>query len=155
MNKTEILDKLDKSKFYQDLIPSLRINGTAEAMGLCPAHGDKNPSLSVNLATGLFHCFACDFRGDVFAFYQKVKNVDFATALRGIGKMAGVTDNSEVKPKVTNTEPKVVATYEYHNSDGKLLYTKTRSEPGRNDKSKEFFFKHLKFPLIFNASKFF
>ena len=36
----------------------------------CPsdahAHGDRNPSASVNLPIGQFTCFACDLRGDGF-----------------------------------------------------------------------------------------
>lgn len=29
-----------------------------EAMAMCPFHGDSNPSFSINLNTGLWHCFA-------------------------------------------------------------------------------------------------
>jgi putative DNA primase/helicase len=41
-------------------------------------------------------------------------------------------------------KPKKVATYEYRDVDGKILYVKERYEPGRDDKDKEFFFKHKK-----------
>jgi len=68
---------MDKSKFYQELIPSLKVNGKPEALGLCPFHDDTNPSFSVNVETGLFRCFSCDAKGDIFTFYQRVKNVDF------------------------------------------------------------------------------
>lgn len=136
MNNTEILNRLDKSKFYQELIPSLKVNGKPEALGLCPVHGDTHSSLSVNLETGLFHCFSCDFKGDIFTFYQRVKGVDFPTALKEIGEMVGVAD--------TNVKPKVVATFKYYDSEGKLLYIKERIEPGRNGRNKEFVFKHLK-----------
>ena len=42
------------------------------------------------------------------------------------------------------TEPKVVATFNYKDVNGKVLYIKQRVEPGRDGKGKEFFFKHLK-----------
>ena len=135
MNKQEILNKLDKSKFYQELVPSLKINGKPDALGLCPEHGDSHPSLSVNLKTGLFRCFSCNFKGDIFTFYQKVKGVDFPTALKEIGTMAGVVE-SDIKSKV-------VATFRYTDEAGKLLYVKERIEPGRNGRSKEFVFKHM------------
>ena len=124
MNKTEILNRLDKSKFYQEHIPSLQINGKPEALGLCPFHEDNNPSLSVNVETGLYHCPVCGAGGDIFTFYQKIMGVDFPTALRKLGEMAGVVD--------TSVKPKVVATFEYKNENGVVVYIKERIEPGRN-----------------------
>lgn len=135
MNKNEIFDRLDKTKFYQELIPSLKVNGKVEALGLCPFHDDTKPSLSVNIESGLFRCFACDIKGDIFTFYQQYKDVDFPTALKEIAEMTGATE-SDVKLKV-------VATFKYHDSEGRLLYIKERLEPGRNGRSKEFVFKHL------------
>jgi len=135
MNKTEILNRLSKSEFYQKLIPSLKVNGKTEALGLCPFHNDVNPSLSVNVQTGLFRCFACDAKGDVFEFYKRFKDTDFPTALKEVGEMAGVVES--------NTKPKVVATFRYTDEAGNLLYIKERWEPGRNGRSKEFVFKHM------------
>ena len=135
MNKQEILNQLGKSKFYQELIPSLKINSKPEALGLCPFHDDHSPSLSVNVETGLFRCFACNAKGDVFTFYQKYKDCDFPTALQEIGKMAGVVES--------DTKQKVVATFKYTDEAGNVLYIKERLEPGRNGRSKEFVFKHM------------
>jgi len=133
IDKTEIPKRLDKSKFYKERIPSLQINGKPEAVGLCPFHDDTNPSLSVNLDTGLYRCYACGAKGDVFSFYMETNGVDFPTALKEMAVIAGVADASK---------PKVVAAYKYTDMNGNLLYTKERVEPGRNGKSKEFFFKH-------------
>ncbi len=135
MNKQEILNKLDKAKFYQELIPSLKVNAKPEALGLCPFHDDHNPSMSVNLKSGLYHCHVCGAGGDVFNFYMQVKGVDFPTALREIGAMAGVVE-ADIKSKV-------VATFRYTDEAGNVLYIKERLEPGHNGRSKEFFFKHL------------
>lgn len=129
----EILKRLDFSKFYEQRIPSLQINGKTEAVGLCCFHADTNPSLSVNLSTGLYRCFACGAKGDVFSFHMETNGVDFPTALKEMAVIAGVADASK---------PKVVAAYKYTDMNGNLLYTKDRVEPGRNGKSKEFFFKH-------------
>ncbi len=134
MDKLEILRKLDKTHFFKTYVPSLKTNGKPEALGSCPFHNDKNPSLSVNIESGLFRCFACDVKGDIFTFYQKLKGVDFPTALKEIGDMAGITDVS--------VKSKVVATFMYHDSGGNLLYRKERLEPGRHGRKKEFVFKH-------------
>ena len=39
-----------------------------EYMALCPFHPDKNPSFSFNAETGLWHCFACGEKGNVYRF---------------------------------------------------------------------------------------
>ena len=51
-------------------------------MGLCPFHGDRHPSLSVDEEKGSFVCYACGERGDVFAFVSKVENVGFIEAVK-------------------------------------------------------------------------
>ena len=50
-------------------------------MGLCPFHGDRHPSLSVDEEKGSFVCYACGERGDVFAFVSKIENVGFVCLL--------------------------------------------------------------------------
>ncbi|HHT9107118.1 MAG TPA: CHC2 zinc finger domain-containing protein [Candidatus Wunengus sp. YC63] len=134
MNKEQILANLDIASFYQTQIPSLKVNVKPNALGLCPFHDDHNPSFSVNVETGLFNCFSCGEKGDIFTFYRELHGVDFPTALRDIGAMVEVAD--------TNVKPKVVATFRYFDYEGKLLYIKERIEPGRNGRSKEFIFKH-------------
>lgn len=136
MDKKEILNRLDVAAFYKSHIHSLNINGKPEALGLCPFHDDHNPSLSINIKTGLFRCFSCDAKGDVFTFYQKYKDCDFSTALKEIGEAVGIVE-SDIKPKV-------VATFKYTDEAENLLYTKERIEPGKNGKNKEFLFKHQK-----------
>jgi len=55
---------------------------------LCPFHGDTNPSLSVNVDSGAFKCFACDAKGgDLIAFEMRLKGVDFKTAATSLGAL--------------------------------------------------------------------
>lgn len=63
---------------------SLRRHGK-QLVGLCPFHGDKTPSLSVNEDKGVFHCFGCGEGGDVFTFVQKIEGIDFKEALAHLG----------------------------------------------------------------------
>lgn len=138
MDKALVLSRLDFKGFYKTHLPSLKENGRAEANALCPFHADTHPSLSVNLTSpGLYHCFSCNAKGDVFRFYQDLKKADFKTALVELGRIAGV----ETGP--SNGQGKTVAVYEYQDVQGQTLYRKERIEPGRNGRSKEFFFKHL------------
>ncbi|MDD5450911.1 MAG: AAA family ATPase [Desulfovibrionales bacterium] len=131
MDKRDILSRLDFKNFYKRLVPTLREHG-GQAIGLCPWHDDRSPSLSVNLKTGLYYCHACGAKGDVFTFYQQLNNVDFHTALKEIGEMTSI-----------KTEPqRVVSRFEYSDLAGNILYAKERLEPGSNGRSKEFRFKH-------------
>ena len=52
---------------------------------LCCFHDDHRPSLSVNVETGGFHCFACDARGDLVAFHMRRHEMDFKSACKALG----------------------------------------------------------------------
>ena len=59
----------------------LRKNGKSY-FGLCPFHGDKNPSFSVNPTNNLWQCFGCGAGGDVIRFIELFDQVDFKEAVR-------------------------------------------------------------------------
>ena len=40
------------------------------------SHGDKNPSASVNLTAGKYHCMACGLKGDAFDLGKELYGVD-------------------------------------------------------------------------------
>lgn len=60
-------------------------------MAVCPFHSEKTPSLSIDGARGLYHCFGCGKSGDVFRWIQETQTVDFSGALELLARRAGVT----------------------------------------------------------------
>jgi DNA primase len=60
-------------------------------MAVCPFHDEKTPSLSIDPARGLYHCFGCGKSGDVFSWVQETHGVDFVGALELLARRAGVT----------------------------------------------------------------
>lgn len=58
---------------------------------MCPFHEEKTPSMSIDRARGLYHCFGCGKGGDVFTFIQETQGVDFGDALEMLARKAGVT----------------------------------------------------------------
>jgi DNA primase len=60
-------------------------------MAVCPFHQEKTPSMSVDRARGLYHCFGCGKGGDIFDFVQETRGVDFGDALDMLATKAGIT----------------------------------------------------------------
>ena len=59
--------------------------------GLCPFHGEKTPSFSVNEERGFFHCFGCGVGGNVFTFLTRIENISFPEAVRRLALKTGVS----------------------------------------------------------------
>ncbi|MDX1468719.1 MAG: DNA primase [Acidimicrobiia bacterium] len=60
-------------------------------MAICPFHQEKTPSMSVDRARGLYHCFGCGKGGDVFTFVQETQGLDFGESVESLAKRAGIT----------------------------------------------------------------
>jgi DNA primase len=68
---------------------SLRKSG-ARYKGLCPFHGEKTPSFSVDRDRGFFYCFGCNAGGDVFKFIELQEKLPFNDALRQLAQRFGI-----------------------------------------------------------------
>lgn len=79
-----------------------------ERMAFCAFHDNKDtPSLSVNLSEGLFHCKnpACDAKGDIITFFQRVRSCTFPEAVAELARRCGI-----VEPTVGPHRPTTEAT---------------------------------------------
>jgi DNA primase len=118
---------------YLKLKPSGR-----RLVAVCPFHGDKDPSLSVNPEKGLWYCFGCGEGGNVFKFVEMIEKVDFGEALEIVARRAGIILKSQQPTKESSererlTEMVRIAAQFYHeqliNSDqGRpaMMYLKDR-----------------------------
>jgi DNA primase len=57
---------------------------------LCPFHDDRQPSLSIHLDRKLFHCFACQAKGDILDFVARFEDVSLSDAARIIARYCGI-----------------------------------------------------------------
>jgi DNA primase len=58
-------------------------------MGLCPLHGDHNPSFLVDPNKDLFYCYGCGLGGDVIRFAELYHQVKFSQALALLRRWRG------------------------------------------------------------------
>lgn len=98
------LDRVREATDLVDLISEVtKVRKTGRSfMAVCPFHQEKTPSMSVDRARGLYHCFGCGEGGDVFTFVQKTQGVDFPEAVDLLARKAGITverDPDEVKKR--------------------------------------------------------
>jgi DNA primase len=66
----------------------------------CPFHNEKTASFSVSPERGLFYCFGCGAKGDIFTFVEQFEGVDFKGALKILADRAGIpltTQNTNVE----------------------------------------------------------
>ena len=67
--------------------------------GLCPFHGEKSPSFSVNPDKNVYYCFGCQASGDVISFVRDIDHLDFAGAVEFLASKSGIalryTDRNE------------------------------------------------------------
>ena len=56
--------------------------------GLCPFHGEKTPSFSVDGEHQLYYCFGCKAGGNVFSFYMEMEHCTFNEAVEQLAERA-------------------------------------------------------------------
>ncbi len=68
--------------------------------GLCPFHGEKTPSFSVNAEEGRYYCFGCRASGDQITWVRETQHLDFMDALRQLAERAGIElhDDAQAGP---------------------------------------------------------
>jgi len=85
--------------FYKQYFDRLK-NKDGEVQVSCPFHGkDKNPSMSINMTTGMYNCFTCGEAGDAYTFYRKKHNCNFPTAKKAVEKETGEWVDEEISQK--------------------------------------------------------
>ena len=59
--------------------------------GLCPFHGEKTPSFSVDGERQLYYCFGCKAGGNVFHFFMEMEHCTFSEAVTQLAERAHMT----------------------------------------------------------------
>lgn len=67
----------------------LKVRGR-KAVGLCPFHGERTPSFSVDTERGLWYCFGCGEGGSVYNFLMRIEGLNFPQAVKKLADEVGV-----------------------------------------------------------------
>lgn len=74
----EKLSESDRIRIAESLFEvRTRSEGRGELMGLCPIHGESNPSFQYNYIKDTYYCFACGVKGDLPSLYMEVTKNTF------------------------------------------------------------------------------
>ena len=60
-------------------------------MAVCVFHQEKTPSMSLDVARGLYKCHGCQASGDIFTFVQETQGLTFPEAMEWLARRAGIT----------------------------------------------------------------
>ena len=101
--------------------------------GLCPFHGEKSPSFSVNEELQIYKCFGCGKHGDIFTFIEETDHLDFKEALETLAKKAGIElENINYDPKYSKEKKLILELNELACKVYEYCLTDLQSgEPGR------------------------
>lgn len=62
----------------------------ANLFGLCPFHGEKTASFSVNPDKGIYYCFGCHKGGGSINFVMELEGLSYPDAVRSLAKRVGM-----------------------------------------------------------------
>ena len=115
-------------------IPIEKLDGKGHP---CPACGGTDRFALIDEAAGAVLCRKCFAKqnGDGLAAVAWMLGCDFPAAFRMVAAYLGLT------PTATIGEPRIVATFDYPDEEGKLLFQSVRKEPGPKGRKKTFVFR--------------
>jgi hypothetical protein len=125
VNENEFSRDETKRIYESRLGRSLKPNLQGQVNTRCPFHEDRNPSLSVNVATGQWNCHAGCGGGSMFEFEMRLHHVDYGEARARILQAIG----RPLPPQVAAVQRQIAATYPYVDEQGQLLYEAVRYKP--------------------------
>lgn len=130
--KIDLDSVLDYEWIYAAEIQKAKIDGD-RLIGLCPFHEDSKPSLSVDLKTGMYHCFACGAEGNYTGFVAQKYGLSTKDAYKKILADNGLENGKKAVSAVAPQQIYSVAEYAMEKRlPVEMLKTECRMESGRD-----------------------
>ena len=131
-------DLIEEVRSRNDIVDVIGMNirltkKSGRYWGLCPFHGEKTPSFSVNPDRQMFYCFGCHKGGNVFTFVMEYENLSFYEALKVLADRAGVQlPEVEMSEEEKKQKSLVSRLFEVNKLAAGYFYTARKSERGKN-----------------------
>lgn len=115
--RNRILAEIDNEAFFLNELKNIQRRGN-EIKAECPfkdlheGQTDNNPSLTVNLAKGVYYCNSCHSKGNIFTMYKQLYNLSNEEAWFSLGDALKIPRPDGSKPTRPDIEPGLVR--EYH-----------------------------------------
>jgi hypothetical protein len=114
-------------RYFESRLPGQRISSRREVSAKCPFHNDRTASMSINLEKATWFCHACNVGGGILDFERKLTGKPDAECWDAINRTIG--RKAPTVPKSKSGEKRIVATYDYTDAAGKVIYQAVRYEP--------------------------
>ena len=100
-----------------------------ELVGPCPACGG-NDRFAINIKKQVFNCRGCSIKGDVIQLVEHLDGIDFIAACTTLAGEPPPKADGKVTNKgaIESSKKVVVATFEYSDENGDVLFAKDRIE---------------------------
>lgn len=123
-------DSHEVGSYYAAKVPSLKQVNGPEWRGPCPVHGGKDDNFAVNPENGLAQCWSqCGKGWDIISLEKELSGRGFAQCRDEVFRVIG-------RPEVPFEERDILATYDYTDADGRLLYQVVRKTPTSDGKKR-------------------
>ena len=115
--RNRILAEIDNEAFFLNELKNTQRRGN-EIKAECPfkdlheGQTDNNPSLTVNLAKGVYYCNSCHSKGNIFTMYKQLYNLSNEEAWFSLGDALKIPRPDGSKPTRPDIEAGLVR--EYH-----------------------------------------
>jgi len=91
------LDRLRAALTLDDVLTATGHDAPQRSFFRCLKHAENTASCKA-YPDGHFHCFSCEWHGDVFTLVMELHHCDFRDAVRHVARLAGVDPDAEPSP---------------------------------------------------------
>jgi hypothetical protein len=86
MQNSESIEAIKQAVSIYDIAASYtNLKGRGDKYkGLCPIHNERNPSFHIDNRKGIFTCFSCGAKGDIFDLVEQKEGIEFKDAINFI-----------------------------------------------------------------------
>ena len=96
--------------------------------GLCPFHGEKTPSFSINPERQIYKCFGCGVGGGVINFIMEIEGMEFINAVKYLGDQYNI--DIQIEETKGHTKDLISQLFDIHEITTKIFFNNLGSEQG-------------------------